>query len=318
MSEKQPPGDLSGEFGIVLDEDLIAAALTAVSRTGRKGGGSEVSALGDEAEAGESIDAEAEVEVELDLDMNAPPAPRRVEVDPRVAAGEMAIERLRLADQEIARLRGAQRRLEEQLQRAETAASDALAARRAAEEGASALKRRIEALEADLGRLRERRVRDLDEQRKFGHSRTVESLLPVMDNLELALQHRQADAEVLTRGVQIILEQFHQALQQVGLKRIIAGEGTLFEPALHEAVSEELTEELLPGLIVRELRPGYTLNGRMLRAARVIVAGQPAGLEGESTDRTGLDRPAEQVDPAVVDGETADQDPPGSPLMDEA
>lgn len=258
MPEKQPPDDVSGEFGIVLDDDLLAAALSAVTRLQkpRKRAEAEPAVL-------EEDDGSVEVEVELE------PAP-----GPAPGVQHLAVERLRQADQEIARLKGAHRRLEEQLQRAEVGAQDALAARRAAEESAAAFKRRSEQLEADLARLRERRARDVEEQRLHGHARTVEALLPVLDNLELALDHRQADPTVLLKGVQIILEQLHQALHQVGLKRVLAHSGVLFDPAIHEAVSEELTEELLPGTVVQELRPGYTLNGRMLRAARVTVAAQ--------------------------------------------
>ncbi len=248
------PDDTSGEFGIVLDDDLLEAALSAVSRVER-------SRKRPEAPAPEPDDeADGEIEVELDL----APAPSG---QPSAAPPAQ--------DAELARLKGAQRRLEEQLHRSEVAAQDALAARRAAEEASAAFKRRVEQLESDLSRLRERRARDVEEQRLHGHARTVEALLPVLDNLELALDHRQADPAVLLKGVQIILEQLHQALNQVGLKRVVAHSGVLFDPAIHEAVSEEQTEELLPGTVVHELRPGYTLSGRMLRAARVTVAAQP-------------------------------------------
>jgi molecular chaperone GrpE len=271
VPEKQPPDDVSGEFGIVLDEELMAAALSAVSRLEKPRKRAEAEPAPpkvDEADEGE------EIEVDLEVDLEAQPAPA-----PPPATEHPAVERLRLADQEIARLKGAHRRLEEQLHRAEIAAQDALAARRAAEESGAAFKRRGDQLEADLARMRERRARDVEEQRLHGHARTVEALLPVLDNLELALDHRQADPAVLLKGVQIILEQLHQALHQVGLKRVLAHHGVLFDPAIHEAVSEEQTEELLPGTVVQELRPGYTLNGRMLRAARVTVAAQPGSHE---------------------------------------
>lgn len=258
--------DGSGGFGIEIDEELLQQALSAVERAGER------------AEGPEQADEGAEIELELPAEATAE----------RGEATRLR-EALRQAEQETARLKGAQRRLEEQAQRAEQAAREALAARRATEEGIAALKRRVEQLESDQARLRERRLRDLEEQRLHGNARLLEGLLPVLDNLELALAHRSADPEVLLRGVQMILEQFHQCFHQAGVQRVVGGRGVLFDPAQHEAVSEIPTEDLLPGTIVEELRPGYLLNGRLLRAARVTVAG--------SMESAGSSRGAEDPDP---------------------
>lgn len=257
--------DGSGGFGIEIDEELLLQALSAVERASER------------AERPEPTGEEVEVE----LDGAADNAAESGEA-PRLR------EALRMAEQETARLKGAQRRLEEQAQRAEQAAREALAARRATEDGIAALKKRVEQLEADQARLRERRLRDLEEQRLHGNARLLEGLLPVLDNLELALAHRSADPEVLLRGVQMILEQFHQCFHQAGVQRVVGGRGVLFDPAQHEAVSEIPTEDLLPGTIVEELRPGYLLNGRLLRAARVTVAG-PVESAGSSPEPEDLD-----------------------------
>jgi len=229
-------------------------------------------------------------------------------------------ERLRGSEVERRRLLGAQRRFEDIVARASAQADQALQARRAAEEQAQAGRRRVEHLEAELVAFRERRRREAEELRQTGHARTVSTLLPVIDNMELAISHASGEAEVVLAGVQMIIQQFHQALQQLGVQRVVAGPGILFDPEVHEALSEILTEEMLPGSIVDELRPGYLINGRLLRAARVTVAARDsAASDGPASDGPASDGPASDgpaSDGAASDGPASDGPASDGPASD--
>lgn len=333
--------DAPGDFGIELDDELLAAALEAVERSGgarkhRAGPPADGPSLVDD-DATASLTEGLDVELEVELDLAPAAAAQAPEPAPGDAADIAHLQRvitslshesealraelsgqqdkLRASETERRRLLGAQRRLEEQLMRANAATEQAMVARRASEESSANLRRRLEQLESELQALRERRRREQEEQRLFGHARMVEAILPVLDNLELALGHQGAEPARLIAGVEMILQQFHQAVHQLGVSRVVAGCGVLFDPEVHEAVSEVLTEELLPGSVVEEVRPGYALHGRLLRAARVTVASFPdpaltAGADPAPTgddpaaDATSLAEPADAPPPAEA-GEPA-------------
>ena len=128
---------------------------------------------------------------------------------------------------------------------------------------------------ADLENFRRRTVREKDELRAFAASRIVEELLPVVDNLGFAIAAAQApNAELksLTDGVEMVATQFKTALGSHGLKEVNPVD-TEFDPNLHEALSQQPSETVPEGNVLQVVRIGYTLNGRLLRPASVIVSG---------------------------------------------
>lgn len=117
---------------------------------------------------------------------------------------------------------------------------------------------------------------------KFGHEGFLRDLLQVADNFERAVQHaKSTNPEKGTAlaniaiGVEMIMFQFNEALKAQGVVAIQTTAGTKFDPALHEAVSDE-ESDLEPGTIVSELTKGFMLHGRLLRAARVVTAKKKA------------------------------------------
>lgn len=137
---------------------------------------------------------------------------------------------------------------------------------------------------ADLDNFRRRAMREKEELRQFAASRVLEDLLPVLDNLTLGLQAtRQPNAEVktLADGVEMVLTQLRATLDQHGLKEV-APLGEPFDPNLHEAVSLQAHPTIPEGSVASVVRPGYTLNGRLLRAAAVHVSSGPAPTQGEA------------------------------------
>lgn len=129
---------------------------------------------------------------------------------------------------------------------------------------------------ADLDNLRKRFARESKQQLWQERSRVAGAWLPVVDNLELALQHADADPASIVQGVRAVHEQALTVLSGLGFARrddLCAK----FDPALHEAVSTTPSTGSAPGTVVAVVRPGYGEGERQLRPAAVVVATEPAG-----------------------------------------
>jgi molecular chaperone GrpE len=120
------------------------------------------------------------------------------------------------------------------------------------------------------------RSREREAQAKqFGHEGVVRDVLPVIDDFERALHPSMAqDPQGLFKGVKMVRRQLLDTLTRHGVE-VFDAEGHAFDPRKHEAVDQVPTEEHAPGTIVAQQSAGYMLNGRLLRAARVIVAVPP-------------------------------------------
>jgi molecular chaperone GrpE len=162
----------------------------------------------------------------------------------------------------------------------DTAAVEALAAAKA--EAAENYNRYLRAV-ADLENFRRRTVREKDELRQFAASGVLEDLLPVVDNLTLAItaaKQPNADVKNLTGGVDMVLTQLKTALASHGLKEINPA-GQPFDANLHEAISAQPSADVPEGNVSTVVRPGFSLNGRLLRPASVVVSS--GALKEEST-----------------------------------
>ena len=98
----------------------------------------------------------------------------------------------------------------------------------------------------------------------------VKKVLPVLDDLELALQNRPVD-DAWASGVELIVRKLQNMLESEGVKRIEA-KGAAFDPNFHEAITHELSEEVESGHVIDVVRNGYTLGERVIRPATVRVA----------------------------------------------
>lgn len=131
---------------------------------------------------------------------------------------------------------------------------------------------------ADLENFRKRMVREKDELRQFAAGRVIEDLLPVLDNLGFGLSAAKApnaDLASLAGGIGMVETQFKAALVNHGLKEIHPA-GQVFDPNLHEAVSQQPSADVPEGSVLQVVRTGYSLNGRLLRPASVVVSSGPA------------------------------------------
>lgn len=123
---------------------------------------------------------------------------------------------------------------------------------------------------ADFENYRKRVARESAEAERRGVVRLAERLLPPIDNLERALGSTD-DGSDLANGVRMVHEELVGALRQAGVEDF-APEGEDFDPSEHEAVSTAPAGGVEPGTVVEVLQKGYRLDGKVLRAARVVVA----------------------------------------------
>jgi molecular chaperone GrpE len=155
------------------------------------------------------------------------------------------------------------------------ASQDALAA--AKKEAADNHDRYLRAV-ADLENFRRRTVREKEELRLFASSRLLEDLLPALDNMSLALAAARqpgADLKSVASGVELVQQQLKGALAAHGLKEVNPV-GQPFDPHQHEAISHQPSADIKPEHVLNVVRTGYTLNGRLLRPASVVVSsGKP-------------------------------------------
>lgn len=160
------------------------------------------------------------------------------------------------------------------------------------------LKEQLLRVAADFDNFRKRTRRDLDNAEIRGKETALQELLPVVDNLERALQaaNDTQDIKSLIEGIQMVLKLFEDGSRRLGIKRI-ATVGHAFDPNVHEALQQEATAEHPPGTIVAEVQPGYSIGPRILRAALVVVARPP-----EPT-HTSIERPT------MPDGHQAEEQP---------
>lgn len=133
---------------------------------------------------------------------------------------------------------------------------------------------------SDLENYRRRVIREKDELRQFAVNALMEDIVPVLDNVTLALAaaKQQADAKAIGEGVTLVLEQLRAALGKHGLKEVTPL-GQKFDPNLHECISHVPDEKAPEEQVTQVVRTGYTLNGRLLRPASVIVSRGPAKAE---------------------------------------
>ncbi len=124
---------------------------------------------------------------------------------------------------------------------------------------------------AELDNFRKRCARDVVRGREQERAAVAASWLPVLDNLERALEHASSDPDSVVEGVRAVLAQAVGVLADLGYPRR-DDNGRAFDPALHEAVSTVSGEGLVPGTVAQVVRPGYGPDDKILRPAAVVVA----------------------------------------------
>ena len=132
---------------------------------------------------------------------------------------------------------------------------------------------------AELENVRKRAARDVENARRFALERFATELLGVCDSLEMGLAAGEGtDAAALLEGSRATHKQLLATLERFGVA-VLDPEGEPFDPEYHEAMTMQPSADVEPGSVLTVFQKGYTLNGRLLRPARVVVAQAPAGDE---------------------------------------
>ncbi len=134
---------------------------------------------------------------------------------------------------------------------------------------------------ADLENFRKRTLREKEELRMFAAAGLMEDLIPILDNLGLGLSaaRQQTDVTTIVDGLALTMEQLKSTLLRHGLKELNPT-GQRFDPNFHECISHQPSAEIGEEQVMQVVRLGYTLNGRLLRPASVVVS---SGLAKETT-----------------------------------
>jgi molecular chaperone GrpE len=133
---------------------------------------------------------------------------------------------------------------------------------------------------ADFDNYKKRAVRERQDAVKFANQALLEKLIGVLDHFEMAIaangsETQPANLDSFKDGVQMICNQFKSVLVESGLEEIDAHQ-QVFDPNIHEAVSQQESADVPEGHVMQQLRKGYKLRERLLRPATVIVAKKPA------------------------------------------
>lgn len=129
-------------------------------------------------------------------------------------------------------------------------------------------------LAAEMENIKRRNQREKENLLKYGNENLLKEVLEVVDNFERTIQALQGDEDKKVKnivlGVEMIQKQLAGVLSKFGLSPVET-EGQIFDPNFHEAVGQESVNEKEDDAILREFQKGYTLNGRLLRASKVVV-----------------------------------------------
>jgi len=136
---------------------------------------------------------------------------------------------------------------------------------------------------AEMQNLRRRMERDVENAHKYALEKFVGELLPVVDNLERSIQAMadvDGDFKAVSDGIELTLKSFQDVLARFKVEAVDPG-GEAFNPDLHQAMSMLEVPDAKPNTIIDVFQKGYTLNGRLIRPAMVVVAKSAANNSSE-------------------------------------
>ncbi len=136
-------------------------------------------------------------------------------------------------------------------------------------------------LYAEFENYKKRVNRDKEELVKYGNESLLYELLPVIDNLEMALRHSSNEASKgLVQGVEITLKELQRTLEKFGLSASEAT-GKPFDPSIHHAMAQIERDDVDEKIVVEEYRKGYMLKDKVLRPSLVAVSKKPETVNSE-------------------------------------
>src|SRR3954471_24328377 len=135
---------------------------------------------------------------------------------------------------------------------------------------------RLLRLQAEMQNLRNRTSREIADERKYAALPIMRELLPVVDNIDRAIEAAETsgESENLLAGFRLVKQQLHTLLNRYECEPI-AAEGEAFDPNFHQAILQQPSADVPAGNVMMVTQPGYKLHGRVVRPAQVIVSSGP-------------------------------------------
>jgi molecular chaperone GrpE len=136
---------------------------------------------------------------------------------------------------------------------------------------------------AELENFKKRLTKEKEDFVQFANERLLKELVQIEDNMERAISAPNATLESLKEGIEMIQKQFAIFLKNQKVESIEAMEKP-FDPNLHEVLNQQESDEHKENTVIQEYSKGYTLNGRLLRSAKVVISKKPSKEEAAEDD----------------------------------
>ncbi|MBE0536649.1 MAG: nucleotide exchange factor GrpE [Phycisphaerae bacterium] len=156
---------------------------------------------------------------------------------------------------------------------------------------------KLQRISADYINYQNRAPRQIAESVAYEKKAIVRSIIPTLDNLAHAVasaaESRGSGADdSVVKGIQLVIDHMLDALKSLGVERIVA-RGNDFDPSLHEAIMQRTEEDQPDNVVLEEFQNGYTLNGQVIRPAKVVVNKLP---ESPAEDQPDEQTPADDAE----------------------
>lgn len=294
---------------VLLDRSASREIVRAVSGTNDKGS--------IQTDIGQDVIDEAVRSVERRMDEDADTAGSETEVEVDVTASspdaDASTPEVPSPTEDSAALRQEVESLRAQLEFSQAKARETLERLKEAHERAKDFQERTLRAAADLENYRKRAQKEKEDVQKFGAEKLLKDLLPVMDNLDRALDaaSKSTDFDSFLKGVGMTRKSFEDALARHGVKGFSA-KGQPFDPRIHEAIQQVETADVPSGHVVYEVARGFHLNDRLVRPAMVVVARAPEPAAAPEPVAAAAPAPAADA-PVSTDSQPGSSEAPGAP-----
>jgi molecular chaperone GrpE len=161
---------------------------------------------------------------------------------------------------------------------------------------------KLQRVSADYANFQKRVPKQISDTIGYEKERIIKTLLPALDNFEHTLQnaHSAENFDVLVKGIRIIYDQLLDIMKSHNVEQIEAM-GEIFDPAIHQAMTQQSNPEKEENTVLEEFQKGYRLNGRVIRPSRVIVNKLPGEQPDEGQDAEPPEQPEDKYDAADGD-----------------
>ncbi len=161
---------------------------------------------------------------------------------------------------------------------------------------------KLQRVSADYANFQKRVPKQISDTIGYEKERIIKTLLPALDNFEHTLQsaHSAENVDVLVKGIRIIYDQLLDILKSHNVEQIEAL-GEIFDPAMHQAMTQQSDPDKEENIVLEEFQKGYRLNGRVIRPSRVIVNKLPGEQPGDGREAEPPEQPEDENDAADGD-----------------